>query len=318
MDRSRLFRGVAVAVAVLAVATVAGGFTSVGGGDGEGERSPGLGFGEGDGAGLGDGDDVGLIADEEPGGVQLPAWLVTVPLTVVVWSSLAFFLAFAVYTVWTGRLDELVEVLRDALVDVLAAAVLLLGLVALLSVLSLLLGDGGGGLLGGGAPVGPATGGGERSVAVPSTSLVTGVAVVFGLLGAVGAAAALGRETATDDSGSTSSSGGSRGSRHAVGGLADLPEQEAVSDVRPSNPVYRTWREMADRAESATDDTLTANEVAATAVGHGFDPDAVRELTGLFEEVRYGDRPVTETRRRRAESALESIDERGNPGGNRA
>jgi len=52
---------------------------------------------------------------------------------------------------------------------------------------------------------------------------------------------------------------------------------------------------MADRAESATDDTLTANEVAATAVGHGFDPDAVRELTGLFEAVRYGDEPVTET-----------------------
>jgi len=307
MDRTRLFRGVAVAVAVLAVATVAGGFTSAGGG--EGARSPGLGIGEGDGAGLGDGDDVGLVADEEPGGIQLPAWLVTVPLAVVVWSSLAFFLAFVVHTVWTGRLDELVAVVREALVDVLAAAVLLLGLIALLSVLSLLLGAGGGGLLGGGAPAGPATGGGERSVAVPSTSLVTGVAVVLGLLGAVGAAAALGREVATDESESTSSSGGSRGRRHVVGGFTDLPEEEAVSDVHASNPVYRAWREMADRAESATDDTLTANEVAATAVGHGFDPDAVRELTALFEAVRYGDQPVTDTRRRRAESALESIDE---------
>ncbi|MCU4801185.1 DUF4129 domain-containing protein [Halobacteria archaeon HArc-gm2] len=309
MDRTRLFRGVAVAVAVLAVATVAGGFTSAGGGDGEGARSPGLGIGEGDGAGLGDGDDVGLVADEEPGGIQLPAWLVTVPLAVVVWSSLAFFLAFVVHTAWTGRLDELVAVVREALVDVLAAAVLLLGLIALLSVLSLLLGAGGGGLLGGGAPAGPATGGGERSVAVPSPSLVTGVAVVLGLLGAVGAAVALGREVATDESESTSSSGGSRGRRHAVGGFTDLPEEEAVSDVHASNPVYRAWREMADRAESATDDTLTANEVAATAVGHGFDPDAVRELTALFEAVRYGDQPVTDTRRRRAESALESIDE---------
>ena len=317
MDRNRLFRGVAVAVAVLTVATVAGGFTAAGGGDGEGTRSPGLGFGEGDGAGLGDGDDVGFIADEEPGGIQLPAWLVTVPLAVVVWSSLAFFLAFVVHTVWTGRLDELVAVIREAAVDDLAAAVLLLGLIALLSVLSLLLGDGGGGLLGGGAPAAPATGGGERSVAVPSTSLVTGIAVVLGLLGAVGAAAALGREAATDESVSMSSSDRRRGSRDAAGRFADLPEQEAVSDVWPTNPVYRAWREMADRAESATDDTLTANEVAATAVGHGFDPDAVRELTGLFEAVRYGDEPVTETRRQRAESALESIDEPGVPGGGR-
>lgn len=313
MDRNRLFRCVAVVVAVLTVATVAGGFTSAGGGDGE--RSPGLGVGGGDGAGLGDGDDVGFVADEDPTGIQLPAWIVTVPLTVVVWSSLAFFLAFAVHTVWTGRLDELVEVLREALVDVLAAAVVLLGLIALLSVLNLLLGDGGGGMMGGGALAGPATGGGERSVAVPSTSLVTGIAVVLGLLGAVGAAAALGREASTDESASTSASGNQRGPRHPVGGFADLPEQEAVSDVGLSNPVYRAWREMADRAESATDGTLTANEVAATAVGHGFDPDAVRELTGLFEEVRYGDQPVTETRSRRAEAALESIDD---PGGREA
>jgi len=127
----------------------------------------------------------------------------------------------------------------------------------------------------------------------------------------VGAAAALGREAATDESVSMSSSDRRRGSRDAAGRFADLPEQEAVSDVWPTNPVYRAWREMADRAESATDDTLTANEVAATAVGHRFDPDAVRELTGLFEAVRYGDEPVTETRRQRAESALESIDEPG-------
>jgi hypothetical protein len=38
-------------------------------------------------------------------------------------------------------------------------------------------------------------------------------------------------------------------------------------------------------------------------------PDDVRELTDLFEEVRYGDREVTAERERRATDALRRIEE---------
>lgn len=95
---------------------------------------------------------------------------------------------------------------------------------------------------------------------------------------------------------------------------AVLPAQEAVSDVPPSNPVYRAWREMAAATESETDGSLTANEVAAAAAERGLDGDAVRTLTRVFEEVRYGDRPVTDDRKRRAKSALESIEDSGGRG----
>lgn len=100
----------------------------------------------------------------------------------------------------------------------------------------------------------------------------------------------------------------------SVATSARLPQQETMSDVPPSNPVYRAWREMASEAERETDGTLTANEVADAADERGLDRDAVRTLTGLFEEVRYGDRPVTDDRERRAKSALESIDGSGGRG----
>lgn len=95
---------------------------------------------------------------------------------------------------------------------------------------------------------------------------------------------------------------------------AGLPSRESVSDVPPSNPVYRAWREMATDVQASSDASLTANEVAAAAAERGFDGDAVRTLTRVFEEVRYGDRPVTDDRERRATSALESIDGSGGRG----
>lgn len=82
-----------------------------------------------------------------------------------------------------------------------------------------------------------------------------------------------------------------------------------IEDVPTTNAVYRSWREMATAAVDASDRTVTASEVARAAVTSGFDREAVRTLTDLFEEVRYGGRPVTDERERRAESALSSIEE---------
>lgn len=88
-------------------------------------------------------------------------------------------------------------VVRNAVVDFLAAAVFFLTMIAYLVALGMLVGNGGGGALGDGAAAGSATGGGESAVVIPLTSLVTGIAVVLGLLGAFGAAERLGDDLLT-------------------------------------------------------------------------------------------------------------------------
>ncbi|HMB50851.1 MAG TPA: DUF4129 domain-containing protein [Natronoarchaeum rubrum] len=74
------------------------------------------------------------------------------------------------------------------------------------------------------------------------------------------------------------------------------------------NEVYRAWREMAESVDVADPRTSTPAEFAAAAVDAGLDRDRVEELTELFEAVRYGDRPVTDERERRAVEALRGIE----------
>ena len=84
--------------------------------------------------------------------------------------------------------------------------------------------------------------------------------------------------------------------------------QIVIDDVSQSNAVYSAWHEMATRALDASERTATPSEVAGAAVRSGLDRDAVRTLTSLFEEVRYGDRPVTDERERKASAALDALD----------
>lgn len=306
MDRRRVFRVVAILVAVLAVATVAGGFTSAGGGDGDGERAEGFGFGEGSGAGIGDGDDVGFLPDDEATGFQIPEWIVTIPLFVIIWSATVFFVVFVVHTLWRGRLDELFAVVRKALVDFLAAAVFFLAMIAFLVGLGMLVGNGGGGALGGGAAAGSAAAGGASSVTVPSTSLISGIAVVLGLLGAIGAAVALGREAVDRDESSTTTSGGGGQTPAADGAVLTVPSH--ARDVDPSNEVYRAWIAMRDLLGEPVTKSETPGGVQRRASEAGLDGEAAAELTALFCVVRYGNGPVTEPRERRARQLLARLE----------
>lgn len=115
------------------------------------------------------------------------------------------------------------------------------------------------------------------------------------------------------------------GTAGAAGGTGPPPAAEAtdaaatepavcIEDVPTSNAVYRAWRDMATRAVEASDRTATASDVAGAAVRSGFDREAVGTITELFEEVRYGDRPVTDERERRAKAALESLEDAGEAG----
>lgn len=91
----------------------------------------------------------------------------------------------------------------------------------------------------------------------------------------------------------------------AAGAAADRIEDEA--DV--TNEVYRAWREMADLLPVDRPRSSTPAEFAAAAVEAGMDRRDVDELTGLFEEVRYGGRAASDERERRAVAALRRIEE---------
>lgn len=92
----------------------------------------------------------------------------------------------------------------------------------------------------------------------------------------------------------------------AAGTAADRLAGEAAAD----NAVYRAWREMAVRLDVPEPATATPGEFAAAAVDAGFEADAVAELTGVFETVRYGDADP-ESYADRAAAALRRIEREG-------
>mgnify|MGYP000114825383 CR=1 FL=1 len=82
----------------------------------------------------------------------------------------------------------------------------------------------------------------------------------------------------------------------------------AASNVETSNAVYAAWLEMTDALDVTDPETTTPGEFAEAAVEAGMEPEHVDELTRLFEDVRYGDAPVSPARAERAEAALSHIE----------
>lgn len=79
----------------------------------------------------------------------------------------------------------------------------------------------------------------------------------------------------------------------------------------PADDVQRAWLAMVERANPDRPWARTPAEVGRAAVNAGVDSETVTTLTALFEEVRYGDAPITEERRRRAREWLQRLDRRG-------
>ena len=94
----------------------------------------------------------------------------------------------------------------------------------------------------------------------------------------------------------------------AVGNAAGRVVEQAGA-AGGGNAVYRAWREMTDALEIERPETTTPEEFADEAVAAGMARDDVRELTEIFEAVRYGDADVTEARERRAMDALRRIED---------
>lgn len=106
----------------------------------------------------------------------------------------------------------------------------------------------------------------------------------------------------------------------ALPGLVPEPEgdgveREAVTaqwrGVEPSNEVHRAWLAMVRALPMERPWTRTPAECAEIAREAGADEAAVEQITRTFAEVRYGGRPVTDERRRRAREGIERLRERG-------
>ncbi len=90
----------------------------------------------------------------------------------------------------------------------------------------------------------------------------------------------------------------------AAGEAADRIEASEEAD----NEIYRAWHEMTTYLDLANPDTSTPAEFADAAIEIGMAADDVRELTDLFEAVRYGTTAPTPEREDRAVAALRRIE----------
>jgi hypothetical protein len=90
----------------------------------------------------------------------------------------------------------------------------------------------------------------------------------------------------------------------AAGRAADRIEADADAD----NEIFRAWATMTDLLDVDRPRSSTPTEFAAAAVDAGMDADDVRELTSLFEAVRYGGAEATADREARAVAALRRIE----------
>lgn len=80
-----------------------------------------------------------------------------------------------------------------------------------------------------------------------------------------------------------------------------------VTPPRDANDVFATWDALV-RNLDVDADARTTRECASAAAEAGMDADAVQTLRRTFEEVRYGDRPVTEQRSRRVREVRDRLD----------
>lgn len=144
-----------------------------------------------------------------------------------------------------------------------------------------------------GGPAGPAT-------AAPSLPVLVGLLVLAGVLVALG----LRRLADTEAAVSAAPTERAAAMGRAAGRAAD--RIESSGDI--GNEVYRAWVEMTELLDVAAPESTTAGQFAAAAVDAGLDPGDVDELTELFEDVRYGGRPVTGLEERRAVAVLRRIE----------
>ncbi|MFB6205811.1 MAG: DUF4129 domain-containing protein [Haloglomus sp.] len=298
MNREQVASGLLALLAVLALGGVAATLDApVNGG------SPGTGEGEGTG---GTADPVALgggFEPVDPPQVDLPDWLLALLGAAVLLGT-----AYGCYELYR-EYDA-----RQLLGAVVAGAVVVLGLYLFLSLLGESDNTPGPGFRQG-DPI-PPSGGGSGGSGGPADAVARSVdppAALLAVLGLVllGAVAVIIRASGdhqTDLDAPAPSNDSPEADVAAVAAAAGRAADRIETETDIENAVFRAWHEMT--ADLPVDDpaTTTPSEFADAAVAAGMDRADVTELTRLFEEVRYGDAPVTDERATRATAALRRIE----------
>lgn len=94
-----------------------------------------------------------------------------------------------------------------------------------------------------------------------------------------------------------------------VAGLTESGGDQREAGPGLDNEVYRAWWEFINHVDKSED--TSPGEAARVARASGLPPEAVEAIRETFEEVRYGDKPVTESRVERVQQAIERIDSSG-------
>ncbi len=148
-------------------------------------------------------------------------------------------------------------------------------------------------------------GGSGESVLTSPTSLIV-LLLVVASIGLV-AAAVLRGEGEESETPVEASPDDAR-TRARIGSVAGESADRLEDDATLENEVYRAWAGMAEPLPVERPETSTPAEFADAAIDAGISPDDVRELTGLFETVRYGTADPTEEREQRAVDSLRRIE----------
>jgi len=96
-----------------------------------------------------------------------------------------------------------------------------------------------------------------------------------------------------------------------AGRAADRIEDGDIEGADAENEIYRAWQEMTTQLDIENAEATTPREFRDRAVNTGLPPDDVRELTDLFELVRYGGEDATADREQRAVRVLRRIESAG-------
>lgn len=155
---------------------------------------------------------------------------------------------------------------------------------------------------------GEGEGDGEGSSSVDTSLVLVAVLLAVLLLGAVVVLYRGGDETGAEDGEDPDGGVDSTTIGAIAGRAADRIEEDNKAGTDAENEVYRAWQEMTARLETDSGETTTPREFQQLAVDTGMRPDDVRELTELFERVRYGGKDATEDREQRAVRVLRRVE----------
>lgn len=290
MESRRLRAAVVLLLAIAALGVAGAAVDTSGSGTGS------SGMGEGSSSGVGPGEKEGAAERMQDLGALFPGDVLTSIIGALALAGFAVAVVTGVTILLRWDWDDLIAFVRSKGGIVVAALLGVVGLYLFLQAFQF--------SSGGDSPSGGGGGSGGLRDTASETGLQLTPAVAFAVIVVVVVLLVLLARNSEDDDTIPSTDpdpdGGPVESSGSAGGGTDIGRPPA------DNEVYRAWLSLADAAD-ANARRATPEQVADRAVDAGVDETAAREITALFESVRYGGAEPTggiEERAKRARSEL--------------